>query len=176
MNQPGYVHSAILTSPKQATHESIINGFTSFCLVIIITMPLLSCSGHRPTNIGINDGKLTSCPSSPNCVSSDAKDEDHKILPFHFKIPAPDAWLIARNMVLQLPNTEIISETSTYLHAECSSTVFGFIDDLELHLRAADGIIAARSASRLGYSDFGVNRKRIENLRSLLIDQGINKR
>ena len=154
----------------------IIKNFTRLYLLIIITMPLLSCSGHRPTNIGINDGKFTNCPSSPNCVSSDANDEDHKILPFHFKIPATDAWLIAKNTVLKLPNTEIINETSNYLHAECSSSVFGFVDDLELNLRTSDGIIAIRSASRLGYSDFGVNRKRIENLRTLLTNQGINKR
>jgi uncharacterized protein (DUF1499 family) len=50
--------------------------------------------------------------------------------------------------------------------------VFGFVDDLELHLRAAEGVIAVRSASRLGYSDLGVNRRRIEDLRALLIKQG----
>jgi uncharacterized protein (DUF1499 family) len=51
--------------------------------------------------------------------------------------------------------------------------VFGFIDDLELHLRSAEGLIAVRSASRLGYSDLGVNRRRIEDLRALLIKRGI---
>ena len=62
-----------------------------------------------------------------------------------------------------------------YLHAECRSAVFGFVDDLELNLRPAEGIIAVRSASRLGYSDLGVNRKRIETLRTALIRQGIVK-
>ncbi len=61
--------------------------------------------------------------------------------------------------------------TDDYLHAECSSAVFGFVDDLELHLRPAEKLIAVRSASRVGHSDFGVNRKRVEQLRSLLIKQ-----
>ena len=154
----------------------IFKILTNITLLIIITMPLLSCSGHRPTNIGINDGKFTGCPFSPNCVSSDAIDDGHQILPFQFKISAADAWLITKKMVLKLPNTEIIIETSNYLHAECSSSIFGFVDDLELNLRASDGIIAVRSASRLGFSDFGVNRNRIENLRTLLTDQSINKK
>jgi len=64
-------------------------------------------------------------------------------------------------------------ETDDYLHAECSSAFFGFVDDLELHLRPGQGTIAVRSAARLGHSDFGVNRKRVEKLRSLLTQQGV---
>ena len=54
---------------------------------------------------------------------------------------------------------QIIAETSDYLHAECATAIFGFVDDLEVHLRVAEGVIAVRSASRLGYSDLGVNRR-----------------
>jgi len=64
-------------------------------------------------------------------------------------------------------------ETDDYLHAECSSAFFGFVDDIELHLRSAQGVIAVRSAARLGHSDLGVNRKRVEKLRSLLTQQGV---
>jgi uncharacterized protein (DUF1499 family) len=78
-----------------------------------------------------------------------------------------------RESVESLPRTKIISETADYLHAECTSAFFGFVDDLELHLRTAEGVIAVRSAARLGYSDLGVNRRRIEDLRALLIKRGI---
>jgi uncharacterized protein (DUF1499 family) len=88
-------------------------------------------------------------------------------------MPSGNAWLAVRGTVESLPRTKIIAETPDYLHAECTSAVFGFVDDLELHLRTAEGVIAVRSASRLGYSDFGVNRRRIENLRALLLKQGI---
>ena len=67
----------------------------------------------------------------------------------------------------------MVTATSDYIHAECSSAVFGFVDDLELHLRPAQNIIAVRSAARLGHGDFRVNRKRVEKLRSLLVQQGV---
>ena len=69
--------------------------------------------------------------------------------------------------------TRIVNDSENYLHAEVTSGFFGFVDDLELHLRPADRIIAVRSASRLGYSDFGVNRARIEHLRARLQEQKI---
>jgi len=72
-----------------------------------------------------------------------------------------------------MPRTKIIRFTDDYIHAECTSAVFGFVDDLELHLKPAEKIIAVRSASRLGHSDLGVNRKRVEGLRAVLSRQGI---
>ena len=152
----------------------IIKTIANFSL-LIITMSLLSCSGQRPTNLGISYGKFTACPSSPNCISSDASDDTHKTLPFKFNVAANAAWHTARESLIKLPRTEIITETPDYLHAECTSAVFGFVDDIELHLRPTDKIIAIRSASRLGHSDLGVNRARIETLRELLIKQDINK-
>jgi uncharacterized protein (DUF1499 family) len=87
--------------------------------------------------------------------------------------PPEQAWQAARSAVLSLPRTEIVSESDDYLHAECRSAMFGFVDDLELHLRPQSGSIAVRSASRLGYRDFGVNRKRVESLRAALADSGV---
>jgi uncharacterized protein (DUF1499 family) len=71
-----------------------------------------------------------------------------------------------------LPRSQIITVTDDYVHAECRSAVFGFVDDLELHLRLGQNSIAVRSASRLGHGDFGVNRKRVESLRTLLTERG----
>ncbi|HET7006281.1 MAG TPA: DUF1499 domain-containing protein [Candidatus Binatia bacterium] len=138
-----------------------------------ITMPLFSCSGTRPANLGVKDGRLSVCPASPNCVSSDAVDDAHAVVPFQLIVPPTDAWRGLRTAVDALPRTKIVNATDDYLHVECSSAVFGFVDDLELHLRPAEKLIAVRSASRLGHSDFGVNRKRVEQLRALLITQGI---
>ncbi len=153
----------------------IAKTFTHYYLLLFTLMSLLSCSGQRPTNIGITDSKLSACPASPNCVSSDASDETHNIPPFQLVEVTTDTWQVIRQAVLELPRTEIITETTNYIHAECSSAVFGFVDDLELHLRVSDNSIAIRSASRLGHSDFGVNRKRIETLRNSLMKQGILK-
>lgn len=140
---------------------------------LLLFMPLFSCAGKRPTNLGVKASRLAPCPSSPNCVSSDADDSAHSIAAFALAMPSGDAWLAVRGSVESLSLTKIIAEASDYLHAECTSAVFGFVDDLELHLRTAEGVIAVRSASRLGYSDLGVNRRRIEKLRALLLKQGI---
>ena len=140
---------------------------------LLLSVPLLSCAGKPPTNLGVKASRLAPCPSSPNCVSSDAADSTQAIAAFSLAIPSRDAWRAVRGSVESLPRTKIISETADYLHAECTSAVFRFVDDLELHLRTAEGVVAVRSASRLGYSDVGVNRRRIEDLRALLIKRGI---
>jgi uncharacterized protein (DUF1499 family) len=135
-------------------------------------MPLLSCAGKRPANLGVSGAGLAPCPSSPNCVSSDAGDERHRVEPFALAVEPAAGWDAARAAVGALPRTEIVEDTGEYLHAECRSALLGFVDDLELHLRPADGAIAVRSASRLGYSDLGVNRKRVEALRADLRERG----
>ena len=138
-------------------------------------MPLFSCSGARPTNLGVKDSRLAACPSTPNCVSSDDADAGHLVPPFQLLRPAADAWHAMSSVVAGLPRAKIIRQTDNYLHAECSSAVFGFIDDLELHLRPEQNLIAVRSAARLGRSDLGVNRKRVEKLRSLLRSEAVIK-
>ena len=139
---------------------------------ILLAMSLFSCAGTRPKDLGLHGTVLRPCPSSPNCVSSDAGDASHRVEAFALALPAPDAWRAARAAVVALPRTVIVSETPDYLHAECASALFGFVDDLELHLRTSEGRIAVRSASRLGHSDMGVNRRRVEGLRAALARQG----
>lgn len=136
-------------------------------------MPLFSCSGTRPVNLGIKDGRLAPCPSTPNCVSSDATDFAHAIAAFQLVVPPAKAWRALRSVLESLPRVQIVTATDDYVHAECGSAFFGFVDDLELHLRAPQNIIAVRSASRLGHSDFGVNRKRVESLRARLMERGL---
>jgi len=136
-------------------------------------MPLLSCAGKRPTNLGVSDTGLSPCPSSPNCVSSDASDSGHQISALQLAAAPAEAWRSAREVVMELPRARIVEETEDYLHAECRSALFGFVDDLELQLRPSESIIAVRSASRLGYSDFGVNRRRVEALRESLAGRGV---
>jgi uncharacterized protein (DUF1499 family) len=74
-----------------------------------------------------------------------------------------------KEQVAKLPRATVVSERPGYLHVECRSKVFGFVDDLEFQLQAAQGTIAVRSASRTGYYDFGVNRQRVETLRAALL-------
>ena len=115
------------------------------------------------------------CPSSPNCVSSECKDEHHAIAPLWLTPTAVDSWRQIRAAVLSLPRTKLIVDRENYLQAECRSAVLGFIDDLELQLCAEQSFVAVRSAARTGYYDFGVNRRRVERLRKLLQERGFNQ-
>lgn len=136
-------------------------------------MPTVSCGGKHPASLVISDTGLALCPSSPNCVSSDASDTGHRVEAFALSVAPDDAWRVIREEVASLPRTTIVEETTDYLHAECASALFGFVDDLELHLRGSASLVAIRSASRVGYSDLGVNRQRVEQLRGALQVRGV---
>jgi len=116
----------------------------------------------------IVDGKLRPCPNRPNCVSSDAEDEPHHIAPFPVARDDPRAFDRIVEVAVALPRTRVLARSERYLHAEVRSRVFRFVDDLELHYRPDAGIVAVRSASRVGRGDLGVNRRRVETIRSRL--------
>ena len=143
------------------------NGsFSGMILLLLPAMALFSCAGKRPADLGVIDGHLRPCPSSPNCVCSEDQDEQHGIAPLTYTGDPAAAFARARAAALSLPRTELIAETANYMHFESTTPLMGFVDDLELQLEPARNQIAIRSASRLGYGDMGVNRKRVEELRA----------
>ncbi|WP_321368481.1 DUF1499 domain-containing protein [uncultured Desulfuromusa sp.] len=146
------------------------NNRISTPLLLLFPLLLAACSS---TGIGAPTTQMQPCPSSPNCVSTDAANAKQQISPFKIKGSKTVAWEELQQQVDQLPRTQIITVTSHYLQAECRSALFGFVDDLEFLLREEQGTIAIRSAARTGYSDFGVNRKRIETLRAALVSRGV---
>ena len=120
---------------------------------------------NRQANLGARDGLLAVCPGSPNCVSSRAADSGHQVAPLAFTGPAEAAFERLKAAVAALPRTRIITAADGYLHAECRSALFRFVDDLEFLVDREAQVIHCRSASRTGYSDFGVNRRRVETVR-----------
>jgi uncharacterized protein (DUF1499 family) len=143
--------------------------------VAIAASLLVACAGAPPTDLGVRGSRLAPCPASPNCVASDAREPDHAIAALPLAGPASEAWHAVRAAVAALPRTRIVTATDHYLHAECSSALFRFVDDLELQLLPEEGIIAVRSASRVGYGDMGVNRRRVEDLREALASAGVHE-
>ncbi len=97
-----------------------------------------------------------------------APDTEHAIAPLSFRGPAPAAWAALLAVVAEWPRTHIVLQTTDYLHVEFTSLIFRFVDDVEFRLDAEAGVIQVRSASRIGYSDLGANRKRVEALRAAL--------
>lgn len=122
-------------------------------------------SQSKPITLGPVAGQLAPCPARPNCVSSQAIDDDHRIAPLAFADAADLAWDRLRAAVSSMHGSQIITDEDGYLHVEYTSRIFRFVDDLELLLNAPDNKIEVRSASRLGYSDMGANRRRVEQLR-----------
>jgi Protein of unknown function (DUF1499). len=112
--------------------------------------------------------QLPACPSSPNCVSSQATDADHAIAPFKIVGNVEEAWTALKKALISQSRTVITDETGNTLHAQATSLVFRFVDDIDAILDTDARLIHIRSASRTGYGDFGVNRKRVEMLRSQL--------
>lgn len=130
-----------------------------------LTMIIGGCGEKMVSNPGLTDGRLASCPSSPNCVSS-MEEGDQYITPLAFSGDDPAALLKMKKVLPELPGMEIQQESGDYLWVTFSSKVFGFVDDLEIYIPAGEKQIHFRSAARTGYYDFGVNRKRIEKIRA----------
>jgi uncharacterized protein (DUF1499 family) len=132
----------------------------------------VSCGGGAVPEAGgtHEEGRLAPCPSSPNCVSSQAADADHRVEPLRVTIDPDSAWQLAVAIVEESARTEIVEHRpqNGYLHATYRSAVFRFVDDLELLLDRDGHVIHVRSASRLGHYDFGANANRVEALREEL--------
>ena len=128
-------------------------------------MSLFSFHGKRPDNLGVTDLKLGSCPNTPNCVSTQDEDEQHKIEPLAFNSSPSDAIAKLASVIKAMEGSEIIVQSNDYIHAEFTSKIMGFRDDVEFYIGPQTQVIQVRAAARLGKSDLGVNRKRIEAIR-----------
>ncbi|MGB2688791.1 MAG: DUF1499 domain-containing protein, partial [Desulfobacterales bacterium] len=140
--------------------------------LILITI-LWGCSGNPTERQNSESSGLLDCPDTPNCVSSLAKNPKYRVEPFKLKKDPKTSWDIVQEMVGSLLRTKVVSANNNDIHAECRSMIFRFVDDLTLNLTPSNGIIHIRSASRTGYSDLGVNRRRVENLRKKLQQKDI---
>jgi uncharacterized protein (DUF1499 family) len=140
-------------------------------LIVIASLFMFTgCSGTMP-KLGVENGKLKQCPQKPNCVNSQAKDKKHFIEP----IVVTATPLEAKNYILKTLNefkqSKIVVVEDNYIRAEFFSKIFRFVDDVEFYFpdkKSKVLLIDVRSASRVGYSDLGVNRKRIEQIRRIL--------
>jgi uncharacterized protein (DUF1499 family) len=127
---------------------------------------LMYCAAPLPPDSSVGKGRISPCPSSPNCVSSLADKEDgHYIAPLNMSA-TPRNWQALKETVSALPRTRVVTDSAGYMHVTFTSLVWRFVDDVEF--LQADTLIHVRSASRLGRSDLGVNRRRVEKIRRLL--------
>jgi uncharacterized protein (DUF1499 family) len=147
----------------------VADGAHKSAAAILLAVMLGGCSGSPPSELGVRDGRLAPCPASPNCVNSQASDEQHAIAPLALR-GSPEE---TRRRLLQLladePRVRLVVQEDDYLRAEFTSRVLRFVDDVEFLIEPQ--AVQVRSASRLGHSDLGVNRERVEHLRQRLAQQ-----
>lgn len=137
-------------------------------VVLIILSIFAGCTGTM-AELGIENGQLKQCPKTPNCVNSQAKDEKHFIEPILINATPLEAKNYILKILNELNQSKIIVVEDNYIRAEFISKIFRFVDDVEFYFyetKSSELIIHIRSASRVGFSDLGVNRKRIEQIRS----------
>ena len=133
-----------------------MTGLVQHCF-LVITLALFHLVGPVPADLGVHNGSLAACPSPAHCARAD------------WAVADPAAALAALVPVIEAtPRTELLEQADGYLHATATSALFGFVDDLELYADSARGVLQARSVSRLGDSDLGVNAKRLAALRQQL--------
>lgn len=147
-------------------HSTTGREIMKYILILSLLM-MVGCASAVKKETGVIGGKFYPCPTSPNCVSSmDPKDDSHYIEPIFYKDITRDLAVDKIIMILEtLKNTTVVEDTDEYIRAEVRSSFFKFIDDVEFYFPKDENIIQVRSLARSGYSDFGINRKRMEKIR-----------
>ena len=149
---------------NQRTRKRFVIWATAIVLIPVVALAIVSMMAKRPANLGVVEGRLAACPDSPNCVSTQADDAAHRMPPLPLDEPAVAAMERFATILTALPRTKIVTRTDDYLHAEVTSRLFRFVDDVEIYVDAEAGQIHFRSASRTGHSDLGVNRTRMQQI------------
>jgi uncharacterized protein (DUF1499 family) len=127
---------------------------------------LLACSGNNNGASGIDSGKLPPCPDKHNCVSSQSADQRHAIDPLYYNGSKEKAKRDLIKTIETSKRARVVRLEGDYIHAEFTSAFFRFVDDVDFILDDHNKTIHLRSASRVGYSDMGVNRRRVKEIRA----------
>ena len=148
-----------------STRMKILLWPVVLALIPVVWLALLSAFARRPASLGVTDDRLGAMPSTPNAVGSQTNDPAYQIAPLEFSGDPAAAWQRLQQVLTNQPRTTMITASDRYLHAEARSQIFRFTDDVEFLLLPEQHRIEVRSASRVGHSDLGVNRARVEKIR-----------
>lgn len=136
-------------------------------LLIALSPYALSATSWKRPQLGLVRGRLWGCPNQPNCACSEYRRTIAFVPPIEFEGEPVKAWEMMQTLIDRMPRSKVIDRRDGYLHIEVSSPIYRFVDDVELRLDRANRLIHVRSAARIGYSDLGVNRRRVETIREL---------
>ena len=141
--------------------------YTVIGIVVIVGVILivLSTASRKQPELGLLNDQLRPCPTSPNCVCSEQQVEGTFVEPLSYTTPAVDARRSIKQAIVETGGV-IVTEQNGYLHARYVTPLMRFVDDVELRLDENNQLIHIRSASRVGHSDLGANRKRVARIRT----------
>ena len=156
------------------TPEPIRRPKRSLRLLVFLSVFLLLLGGlilgnwfaGKPKELGAKDGRLANCPDSPNCVCSQETKSSHQVAGLAYEGEGTAAFSRLANLLKSWPRTKIVTQADNYMHVEFTTQILRFVDDVEFLLAEDEKIIHVRSASRVGHSDLGTNRKRVEAIRA----------
>ena len=135
--------------------------FSKVPVSVFVLGALLGTPGE---GLGVTKGKLAPCPDSPNCVSTQSARKRHAMAP----LPYLQTREASRERILSIlkgmKRVEVATSTETHIHAEFRTALWGFVDDVAFFLDDTARVVHFRSASRIGYYDFGVNRRRMKEI------------
>ena len=135
--------------------------------MLAFTFILMACSMEQTIK---KDDRLSPCPKSPNCVSSLSADKSHFVEPLSYKVSLEAAREKLISVINSMKRSAIVTAEMNYIHATFKSGLFRFVDDVEFLFDDQRKVINLRSAARTGYSDLGVNRKRVEEIRQIFMN------
>lgn len=156
---------------KKASRGIIV---LSVFLLLLGVLILGNWFAGRPQGLGVTDGRLANCPDSPNCVCSQETRPSHQVAALAYEGDGTLAFSRLSELLEVWPRARIITRTGTYMHVEFTTRFLRFVDDVEFLLAEDEDIIHVRSASRVGHSDLGTNRKRVEAIRAAFAAKGRN--
>ncbi len=146
--------------------KSVVGLIVAGILLLVLFLAANKNSAVPP-NLGVKDGMLAPLPDSPNAVSSQTDQVDKRVEPFPYSGDLAQTKSLVKKATAEFGGAQILVEKPDYLHLVFTVSLIPFKDDVEFFFSEKDRVVHYRSASRVGYSDLGVNRKRYERLRNL---------
>lgn len=141
-----------------------------FIIIAIVTLLIIFMfikNNNMPRNIGVNKGSLAPMPNKPNAVSSQTDIMEKRVEPLKFIGDSDNSKKLIIESINQFKNMKIIKNEKNYLYVVFATDKMKYKDDVEFYFDEDKKIIHFRSASRVGYSDMGVNKKRYEEIKKL---------
>ena len=141
--------------------------YTVIGIIVIVGLMLvaLSIASRKQPELGLLNGQLRPCPTTPNCVCSEQQVEEAFVKPLSFTSTTEEAWGMIKQAIVETGGV-VVNEQDGYLHARYETPLLRYVDDVELRLDVNQQLIHIRSASRVGHSDLGANRKRVTKIRA----------